>query len=89
MISADGDTGRTTRLPGSFTCYRCGQRFDNRFKHRRKVQTGWSIGRSFRAYYRTVNLCPECNQEHIRRERIKTMITAAVVLVIIAVIALW
>lgn len=71
------------KLKGTFTCYRCGQRFDNKFKHRHRVKTGWSIGRSFRAYYHTVNLCPTCYDKQIRRERIEMIIIVAIIVVIV------
>ncbi len=62
------------KLKGPFTCYRCGQKFNNEFKYRHRVRTGssWGWGRwpSYRAYYHTVNLCPECYREEIKNERL-------------------
>ncbi len=76
-------------LKGTFTCYGCGQKFDNKFKRRRLVRTGWGVGRSVRAYYHTVNLCPTCYDKQIRRERIETIITIVVIAIIIVVVVLW
>ncbi len=70
------------RLKMSFTCYRCGHKFDNKDKHQRKVQAGSSFGRKFRAYFRMINLCPGCNEIQIQRDRSNNAIMAIVILFI-------
>jgi hypothetical protein len=65
-----------------FTCYLCGHKFDSEYKHQRKVQTGSSFGRSFRSYFRVINLCPECNEIQIQRDRINNAIMAIAILTI-------
>ena len=76
-------TNRSTSwLKGPFICYRCGNKFDNKYKHRRKIRTGSSLGRRHRAYFRMINFCPECNDIQIRLGRRNNEIMAIVILII-------
>ena len=83
MVSETTDRS-TSVLMGSFICYRCGHKFDSKCKHQRKVQTGSSFGRKFRAYFRVLNFCPGCNEIHSKRDRINNAIMAIVILLIAA-----
>ena len=78
-------TNRSTPwLKGPFICYRCGYKFDSKYKRHRKVQTGSSFGRKFRAYFRVLNLCPSCNEIQNKRDRINNALMAIVILIIAA-----
>lgn len=79
------------KLRGTFTCYRCGQKFDNSLKRRARVQTGSSYGwslRSYRAYYRTVNLCPNCYEEEMEARRLGWLTIGLILLIGLLVIAI-
>jgi len=76
-------TNRSTPwLKEPFTCYGCGHKFDNKYKHRKKIRTGSSFGRRHRAYFRMINLCPECNGIQIKRDRRNNEIMTIVILII-------
>ena len=65
-------------LPGSFTCYRCGQRFDNQHVHRRRVRTGQTFtGSSWLLHSRTVSLCTSCNKRETRSAILRAFLYAA------------
>jgi hypothetical protein len=80
---ASETTNRSTPiLEASFHCYRCGHKFDNKYRHRRKIQTGSNFDRKFPANFRMVDYCPECNEIQIKRDRIDNTIMSIVILTI-------
>lgn len=73
-------------LPGSFTCHRCGQQFDNRYIRRRSVRTGDSWA-GFGGFIHTmrVSMCPPC----ARRARVKSILGGLLAIaLVIAVFAM-
>ena len=72
-----------TPLPGSFTCHRCGQRFDNQFIRRRHTRVANSLDSAgTRIFMAKVSLCPACS----RRVTINNIITAIVAVIAIIVV---
>jgi len=82
------DSEAPRKLKGTFTCYKCGQKYDNKFKRRRRVITGWSAGRSVRAYYRTVNLCPDCYQQQVQYDQLVALTFIPVIAILLIVIGI-
>lgn len=77
-------------LPGTFTCHRCGQRFDNQHVHRRRVRTGQTFtGRSWRLHSHTVSLCPDCNKKEARSTILRGFLYVAFFIGVIVLLVLF